>query len=89
MKKKLNGVNVHYLPTYGFVSSLPISPNYPTSIIKTYGDILHIHQPFPLADLTLEIFPKLRKKFFEDCNFLALRYNSPKMGVSTLRKIYS
>lgn len=59
----INKVKVTYLPTFGFALSLPISPSYPQQLLKTYGDILHIHQPFPLADLTLEIFPKLRKKF--------------------------
>lgn len=63
IEKNIKGVNVHYLPTYGFVSSLPLSPNYPTSLLKLNGDILHIHQPFPLADLTLEFFPKLKKNF--------------------------
>lgn len=63
IKKNINGVNVHYLPTFGFFSSLPISPNYPTSLIKLYGDILHIHEPFPLADLSLEFFKRIKKNF--------------------------
>lgn len=62
-EKKINGVKVTYLPTYGFVLSLPISPSYPKNLLETSGDILNIHEPFPLADLTLEIFPKLRKNF--------------------------
>jgi rhamnosyl/mannosyltransferase len=63
IEKIISKVKVTYLPTYGFALSLPISPGYPQELLKTEGDILHIHQPFPLADLTLEIFPKLRKNF--------------------------
>ena len=63
IEKIINGVKVTYLPTYGFVLSLPISPSYPKKLLETSGDILNIHEPFPLADLTLEIFPKLRKNF--------------------------
>ncbi|MBK7228336.1 MAG: glycosyltransferase [Ignavibacteriales bacterium] len=63
IEKTINGVKVTYLPTYGFVLSLPISPSYPKNLLETSGDILNIHEPFPLADLTLEIFPKLRKNF--------------------------
>ena len=63
IEKTINGVRVSYLPTYGFILSLPICPSYPQNLLKASGDILHIHEPFPLADLTLEIFPKIRKKF--------------------------
>lgn len=63
IEKVINGVNVTYLPTHGFALSLPISPSYPYNLLKTTGDILNIHEPFPLADLTLELFPKLRKNF--------------------------
>lgn len=62
-EKIINGVIVKYLPTYGFISSLPISPGYSKSLLNLSGDILHIHEPFPLADLTLEFFPSLRKNF--------------------------
>lgn len=63
IEKTINGVKVTYLPTYGFVLSLPICPSYPKHLLETSGDILNIHEPFPLADLTLEIFPKLRRNF--------------------------
>ena len=59
----INGVKVKYLPTYNFLSSLPISPGYFKAITKYSGDILHIHEPFPLADLSLLLFPELQKKF--------------------------
>lgn len=62
-EKIINGVKVIYLPTYGFALSLPLSPTYPQELLKLKGDILHIHQPFPLADLAFEIFPKLRNNF--------------------------
>ncbi|MBK7630770.1 MAG: glycosyltransferase [Ignavibacteriales bacterium] len=61
--KTINGVNVSYMATLGFFSSLPISPGYFQALLKLKGDILHIHQPFPLADLTLEFFPQLKKNF--------------------------
>ncbi|HQF41829.1 MAG TPA: glycosyltransferase [Ignavibacteriaceae bacterium] len=61
--KVINGVSVRYSPTWGFFSSLPLSPTYFWHLLKFKGDILHIHEPFPLADLTTEFFPGLRKKF--------------------------
>jgi glycosyltransferase involved in cell wall biosynthesis len=61
--KVINGVNINYLPTYQFFASLPISPSYFNEIKKYSGDILHIHEPFPLADISLLSNPTLRKKF--------------------------
>ncbi len=61
--KIINGVSVRYAPTWGFFSSLPLSPSYIWHLLKLKGDILHIHEPFPLADLTMEFFPRLRKNF--------------------------
>lgn len=62
-EKIINGVKVIYLPTYGFALSLPLSPSYPRELLKLKGDILNIHQPFPLADLTFEICPRLKENF--------------------------
>jgi rhamnosyl/mannosyltransferase len=62
-EKIINGVKVIYLPTYGFALSLPLSPSYPRELLKLKGDILNIHQPFPLADLTFEISSGLKKNF--------------------------
>jgi rhamnosyl/mannosyltransferase len=59
----INGVKVKYLPTYNFLASLPISPGYFKAITKFSGDILHIHEPFPLADFSMLLFPKLKKNF--------------------------
>jgi len=83
--KIINKVKVTYLPTYGFVLSLPISPSYPQQLLKTYGDILHIHEPFPLADLTLEIFPRLRKNFSKivtswQCDITRQKWTLPVYG---------
>ncbi len=61
--KIINGVSVRYSPTWGFFSSLPLSPSYIWHLLKLKGDILHIHEPFPLADLTMEFFPRLRNNF--------------------------
>jgi rhamnosyl/mannosyltransferase len=61
--RNLNGVQVTYLPTFGFVSSLPMSPGFFYEISKLSGDILHIHEPFPLADLSLHLIPRIKKNF--------------------------
>lgn len=63
MKKNINGVEINYLPTFGFFASLPISPVYYNALSKMYGDILHIHEPFPWADLSYLFSSKIRKNF--------------------------
>ncbi len=63
VKKKLNGVEITYLPTFGFVASLPISIAYMNSLSKLTGDILHVHEPFPWADLSYIFSSKVRKNF--------------------------
>lgn len=85
IEKTINRVKVSYLPTYGFVLSLPICPSYPQNLLKAYGDILHIHEPFPLADLTLEIFPKIRKNFSKivvswQCDITRQKWTLPVYG---------
>ncbi|HKI79992.1 MAG TPA: glycosyltransferase [Ignavibacteriaceae bacterium] len=62
-QKTINGVDVKYVSNYGIVSSLPISPWYFKELSNLSGNILHIHEPFPLADLSLLMFPKIRKNF--------------------------
>jgi glycosyltransferase involved in cell wall biosynthesis len=62
-KNLINGVKVEYTPTYGFFASLPLSPGYFKSINEYSGDILHIHEPFPLADISLLLFSKLKNNF--------------------------
>jgi glycosyltransferase involved in cell wall biosynthesis len=61
--KKLNGVNIIYLPTFGFVASLPISFAYMKSLSQLDGDILHVHEPFPWADLSYIFSSTIRKNF--------------------------
>jgi rhamnosyl/mannosyltransferase len=61
--KKINGVVINYLPTFGFFASLPISPVYFNSLTKLRGDILHVHEPFPWADLSYIFSSKIRKNF--------------------------
>ncbi len=63
LNKKLNGVNVQYLANYGFITSLPISPSYFSALLKLEGDILHIHEPFPWADLSVLLLKQIRKNF--------------------------
>ena len=62
-QKTLNGVRVEYISTFGFISSLPISPGYFYALSKLKGDILHIHEPFPWADLSVSIFSRIRNNF--------------------------
>ncbi len=61
--ENINGVNIKYLPTYGFLHSLPLSPEYFFSLGKYSGDILHIHEPFPLSDLSVLFNKKIKKNF--------------------------
>lgn len=58
-----NGVEVIYLPTYGFIASLPISIPYINSLRNSKGDILHVHEPFPWADISYLISSRIRKNF--------------------------
>jgi rhamnosyl/mannosyltransferase len=62
-KKSLNGVEIIYLPTFGFVASLPISISYINSLSKLSGDILHVHEPFPWADLSYLFSKKIKSNF--------------------------
>lgn len=62
-KETINGVNIKYLPTYGFLHSLPLSPGYFSALAKYCGDILHIHEPFPLSDLSVLFNKKIKKNF--------------------------
>lgn len=43
------------------IFSLPISPLYFNEILKQRADILHIHEPFPLGDLSYIAMLKLRR----------------------------
>lgn len=63
ISSNINGVKIRYLPTYGFLYSLPISLKYFWALSKLSGDILHIHEPFPLADLTVLINSKIKNNF--------------------------
>lgn len=63
VKKKLNGVEITYLPTFGFVASLPISISYMNSLSKLSADILHVHEPFPWADLSYLFSKKIKSNF--------------------------
>ncbi|MFZ1289666.1 MAG: glycosyltransferase [Melioribacteraceae bacterium] len=63
VEKIINNVKVKYLPTYEFLASLPISPSYFNEISKYSGDILHIHEPFPLADISILTNPKIKSNF--------------------------
>jgi len=53
VKRRVNGVPVRYVSQWGTISSMPISPTYPLWLTAYSGDILDVHVPFPLADLSL------------------------------------
>jgi len=59
----INGVKVTYMPRWGSVASLPISPTYLPRLAGLHGDILHVHEPFPLVDLSVALFPRIRRQF--------------------------
>ncbi len=59
----INGVKVTYMPRWGSIASLPISPNYLPHLASLHGDILHVHEPFPLVDLSVALFPRIRRQF--------------------------
>jgi glycosyltransferase involved in cell wall biosynthesis len=61
--RTINGVQVTYLPRWGSVASLPISPSFLTHLAGLRGDILHVHEPFPLVDLSLGVYPRIRRHF--------------------------
>jgi rhamnosyl/mannosyltransferase len=61
--KKVRGVPITYVPMWTKIASLPISPSYPLYLSRMEGDILHVHEPFPLADLSILLFPQIAKKF--------------------------
>lgn len=62
-REVLHGVMVHYAPTWGFAASLPLSPEYFPMLARMTGDILHIHEPFPLASLSVLLWKKIRRNF--------------------------
>lgn len=59
----IDGVEINYLPSFGFLHSLPLSPSYVFELLNFSGDILHIHEPFPLADLSVLLSKRIRNNF--------------------------
>lgn len=51
--RQVDGVPVRYVAQWGTFSSIPISPAYPVWLARYSGDILEIHEPFPLVDLSV------------------------------------
>ena len=49
----VNGVRVTYARTQGVVSSMPVSLAYAWRLARAKADIIHVHEPFPLADISL------------------------------------
>lgn len=59
----VHGVPVVYLPRWGTFASLPLSPAYVWHLAGLKGDILHVHEPFPLVDIAIRLFPRIRRNF--------------------------
>ena len=62
-EKTINRVNVTYVPMWAKIASLPISPLFPFHLAALDGDILHVHEPFPLVDLTNLLIPSVLRRF--------------------------
>lgn len=63
VRKDLNGVDVTYVPAWGSIASLPISPAYARFLAGMKADILHVHEPFPLVDMAMLAFPGIAANF--------------------------
>jgi len=55
----VNGVPVTLAGSLGTVASLPLSPSYPLWLYRQRAQIVHVHLPFPLADLSLRLLAGL------------------------------
>lgn len=62
-RRQMNGVPVTYAPSWGFISSLPVSPTYGSLLAALKGEILHVHEPFPLADLSVLLSRRITRNF--------------------------
>jgi glycosyltransferase involved in cell wall biosynthesis len=60
---RFNGVPVDSVGRWGTCFSVPVSPSYASALAHCSGDILHIHEPFPLADLALALRPEVLHNF--------------------------
>jgi glycosyltransferase involved in cell wall biosynthesis len=63
VRRRLNGVSVTYVPRWGTLASLPISPAFFPSLARARADILHVHEPFPLVDLAMLLYPRIPSHF--------------------------
>jgi len=63
VRQRLNGVSVTYVPRWGTLASLPISPAFFPSLARARADILHVHEPFPLVDLSMLLHPRIASHF--------------------------
>jgi rhamnosyl/mannosyltransferase len=63
VRRVRNGVSVTYVPRWGSLASLPISPGFFPSLARARADILHVHEPFPLVDLAMVLRPSIASHF--------------------------
>ncbi len=63
VRRRRNGVSVTYVPRWGTLASLPISPGFFPSLARARADILHVHEPFPLVDLAMALRPSIASHF--------------------------
>lgn len=63
VRRRRNGVSVTYVPRWGTLASLPISPAFFPCLARARADILHVHEPFPLVDLAMALRPSIASHF--------------------------
>jgi glycosyltransferase involved in cell wall biosynthesis len=63
VRRSRNGVSVTYVPRWGTLASLPMSPAFFPSFARARADILHVHEPFPLVDLAMALRPSIASHF--------------------------
>lgn len=71
--RHVNGVSVRYVAQWATLFSLPVSPTFPLWLQKYSGNILHIHEPFPLADLSVLT---LQEKIFSSFDKVVVSWHS-------------
>ena len=59
----MNGIPVRAAGRWGTLLSVPVSPMLPSMLAQSEGDILHLHEPFPLADLAIFTRPAIMQRF--------------------------
>lgn len=51
-QESMNGVQVNRTRRLATVASTPLSPEFPIKVWRTPADVVHVHSPYPLAELS-------------------------------------